>query len=175
MSIWSLNLTSCRHVVSWGFCITYLSQIHENMVCWSYLLSARMRLYAEQDKTQCTRYQLSILTLRNRLWKICAKPLLWEIWFDFRLTNLICLHRKVCINLLKGGTSFFWSSWSLYERSCRISFTIQFFFVWGAFFFTHRMHFFPPPLHERWNMPQVFVAVVNKSTIQWRTRISTNI
>ena len=129
-------------MVSGGFCITYLSQIHENMVCWSYLLSARMRLYAEQDKTQCTRYQLSILTLRNRLWKIRAKPLLWEIWFDFRLTNLICLHRKVCINLLKGGTSFFWSSWSLYERSCRISFTIQFFFVWGAFFFYTSHAFF---------------------------------
>ena len=91
MSIWSLNLTSCRHVVSWGFCVTYLSQIHENMVCWSYLLSARMQLYAEQDKTQCTRYQLSILTRRNRLWKIRAHEtttLRNLIWFPANQFNL---------------------------------------------------------------------------------------
>ena len=25
----------------------------------------------------------------------------------------------------------------------------NFFFAWGAFFFTYRMYFFPPPLHEK--------------------------
>ena len=128
-------------MVSGGFCITYLSQIHENMVCWSYLLSARMRLYAEQDKTQCTRYQLSILTLRNRLWKICAKPLLWEIWFDFRLTNLICLHRKVCINLLRVERRSF-EAVKVYTREAAELVLPYNFFLFGVhFFYTSHVFF----------------------------------